>query len=81
MRITLTLDDALGMKLKRMAGEQGLSLNKTVNRALAVGLDHLVTLPKPKPYRTRPRPLGLRHGLSYDDVAGLLAFAEGDTHR
>ena len=33
--------------------------------------------PVARPYRTQPRPLGLRQGLSYDCIADLLARAEG----
>lgn len=81
MRTTLTLNDALGTRLKRLAGEQGLSFKETVNRAIAVGLDTLVASPKPKPYRTRPRPLGLRPGLSYDNIEELLSVVEGEARR
>ena len=36
--------------------------------------------PAAKPYRTKPRPLGLRRGFSYDNVGELLARAEGEDY-
>jgi len=34
-----------------------------------------------KLYRTKPRPLGLRKGLSYNKVSKLLARIEGEYYR
>ncbi|MEO6873071.1 MAG: hypothetical protein ABI233_12760 [Chthoniobacterales bacterium] len=33
-----------------------------------------------KPYRTKPRPLGLREGFTYDNISELLARVEGEDH-
>jgi hypothetical protein len=45
------------------------------------GLEVVPAPPTAKPYRTQPRPLGLREGVSYDSIADLLALAEGEDHR
>jgi SOS response regulatory protein OraA/RecX len=34
-----------------------------------------------KPYRTKPRPLGLRKGFSYDKISSLIARTEGEHYR
>jgi hypothetical protein len=36
---------------------------------------------KAKPYRTKPRPLGLRKSLGYDNVSELLTRIEGGRYR
>jgi hypothetical protein len=48
--------------------------------ALRAGLDAVLAPPASKPYRTKPRPLGLREGLSYDNISELVALAEGEDH-
>jgi hypothetical protein len=52
-----------------------------MNAALRVGLDQLLMLPRAKPYRTQPRPMGLRQDFSYDNVAELIARTEGEDHQ
>jgi hypothetical protein len=52
-----------------------------INAALRVGLDEILALPKAKPYRTKPRPMGLRRGFSYDNISELIAAAEGEDHQ
>jgi hypothetical protein len=44
-------------------------------------LDQLLKPPVVKPYRTKARPMGLRQGFSYDNVAELIARAEGEDHQ
>lgn len=80
MRTTLTLDPDVAAKARRSAATLGKPLKVIINLALRHGLDHLAHPPKPQPYRTRPRPLGLREGFSYDNIAELLARAEGEDH-
>ncbi len=48
-----------------------------MNEALRLGLDALERASEEaKPYRTEPAPLGLRSGLSYDNIGELLAQTE-----
>ena len=78
MRITLTLDPDIAAKVKRGAKKLGKPLKEVINAALRMGLDHVLNPPSAKPYRTEPRPMGLRQGFSYDNIAELLARAESD---
>ena len=80
MRTTLTLDPDVASKAKKGAAKLQKSFKEVINLALRIGLD-AVLAPKPaKPYRTKPRPLGLREGLSYDNISELLTRAEGEDH-
>ena len=80
MRTTLTLDSDVAAKAKRGAARLGKPFKEVINAALRIGLDEVLKPPAARPYRTRPRPLGLRRGLSYDNIAELLARAEGEDH-
>ena len=81
MRTTLTLDPDVAAKAKKGAAKLGKSFKEVVNAALRIGLDQVLKPPAAKPYRTKPRPLGLRRGFSYDNVGELLARAEGEDYQ
>ncbi len=80
MRTTLTLDPDVAAKAKRGAKKLGRPLKGIINAALRVGLDLVLNPPPARPYRTDPRPMGLRRGFSYDNIAELLARADGEDH-
>jgi len=80
MRTTLTLNPDVAAKAKRGAARLNKSFKDVINEALRIGLDQLLKPPPSRPYRTRSRPMGLRPGFSYDNVAELTALAEGERH-
>ena len=80
MRTTLTLDPDVAAKAKQGAARLGKPFKEVINAALRIGLPEVLRPPAAKPYRTKPRPLGLRPGFSYDNIAELLAHAEGEDH-
>jgi hypothetical protein len=81
MRTTLTLDPEVATKAKKGAAKLGKSFKEVVNAALRIGLDQVLEPPAAKPYRTNPRPLGLRRGFSYDNIGELVARAEGEDYQ
>jgi len=80
MRTTLTLDPDVAANARKGAAKLGKSFKEVVNQALRIGLEEVLKPSTAKPYRTEPRPLGLRRGFSYDNISGLLARAEGEDH-
>ena len=72
MRTTLTLNPDIAAKAKRGAARLGVPFKEVINAALRIGLDEVLKPPAAKPYRTTPTPMGLRPGLSYDNVAVLM---------
>jgi len=80
MRTTLTLDPDVAAKAKQGAAKLRKPFKEVVNMALRIGLEAVLAPPTAKPYRTKPRPLGLREGFSYDNISELLATAEGEDH-
>jgi hypothetical protein len=81
MRTTLTLDPDVSAKARKGAAKLGKSMKETINSALRVGLDQILKPAAAKPYRTKPRPMGLNPGYNYDNISELLAVAEGEDHR
>ncbi len=80
MRTTLTLDPDVAAKARQGAARLGKPFKEVINAALRAGLDRILAPPPGKRYRTKGRPLGLRSGFNYDNIAELLAQAEGEDH-
>ena len=81
MRATLTLDDDVAILLKRLSEERQVSFKILVNEALREGLRQLEA-PTPQPaFRTEPVSLGRCLVENLDDIAEVLALAEGDAFR
>jgi Arc/MetJ family transcription regulator len=82
MRTTLSLDDDVAAALERVRRARGGSLKETVNAALREGLQRLERPPKrPQRRYTRSVSLGRPRIGSLDNVAEVLAVAEGDAFR
>jgi hypothetical protein len=80
MRTTLTLDPDVAAKAKKGAAKLHMPFKDIINAALRIGLDEVLKPKAPQPYQTKPRPLGLRRGFSYDNISELIASAEGEEH-
>lgn len=82
MRTTLTLDDDVAAVLTRLQRAQRRPFKELVNEALRQGLKHLTAKPKArKSYRTPAVDLGRCRFGSLDDVAEVLAVAEGESFK
>jgi hypothetical protein len=76
----LTLDDDVAVRLEKMRQDEGTTFKEIVNRTLRRGLDSVPSPKKDKPFRTRTfsaQPLRT----NFDNIAELLAFAEGEDYR
>jgi hypothetical protein len=82
MRTTLTLDDDVAALLKRVLARRKDGLKAVVNEALRHGLRQLSTPPDRRTvYRTPSVDTGRCLLPNVDDIAEVLAIAEGDWHR
>lgn len=81
MRTTLTLDDDVARSLERESRRSGETFKATVNRCLRVGLHASSQPASAKPFKVRPRKMGLPPGMSYDNIGELLEYGEGPLHR
>ncbi len=81
IRTTVTLDKDVLDRVRRESRSRGASFRDTLNDLLRFALLARQQRPDRRSFRVKPSPMGLRSGLNYDDVEGLLEFGEGATHR
>ncbi len=81
MRTTLTLDEDVAHKLRESARRCGRSFKEVVNEALRIGLHQQRTTRSSHKFVVQPRDLGMRGGLSLDNIGDLLEEIEGPSHR
>ncbi|MEN3281397.1 MAG: hypothetical protein V7607_2537 [Solirubrobacteraceae bacterium] len=74
MRTTITLDDDLAETLKRRARERDVPFKRVVNETLRAGLAGRA--PATKPYRMKPRRLGVHSGVNLTKALSLAAEIE-----
>jgi len=82
MRTTLTLDDDVAALLRRAVRKRKTALKIVVNEALRHGLRDMAAPPSPPGvYTVQPVSLGRCLLPSVDNIAEVLAIAEGDWHK
>jgi hypothetical protein len=83
MRTTLTIDDDVAAQLETVRRERHATLKAIVNDALRVGLIELSSSARSTPVRFRTRTLDLGEPLipNFDNIAEVLAFAEGENFK
>ena len=81
MRTTLTLDEDVAERTKILATKLKKPFKAVLNEALRKGLDLVEKPQKRRNYRTIPHKMGLREGLSIDNIQELLAQVEGENRR
>jgi len=82
MRTTLTLDDDVAQLIERIRRRRGASLRDVVNDGLREGLPRLDAPARPrKPYRMKGVSLGDCLIPHLDNIAEVLAVAEGEDFR
>ena len=81
MRTTVTLDDDIAEKVQEKALETGKSFKQVLNDALRLGLVLEASFSVPRePFQVKAHRLGLKHGMSYVNVAELIEQLEGPGH-
>ena len=82
MRTTLTLEDDVAAQIERLRKRRGESLKDLINEALREGLKQMAAPPrKHAPFRTKSVDLGRCLLGNVDNVAEVLAVAEGESFR
>jgi hypothetical protein len=81
-RTTLTLDPDVAAELERRRRKRGTTLKAEVNELLRAGLSHVgERAARPRHFETTALSLGKPLVESFDDIAEVLALAEGEEHR
>jgi len=81
IRTTVTLDDDVAARVKRESQSRGVSFRETLNELLRTALLGIENKPHRRTLRIEPMPIGLKPGLSYDNIESLLEYGEGERHR
>lgn len=81
MRTTLTLDNDVVDLARKIAKNRGMAMKQVVNAALRTGLRDLKEPPKLPPFKTKSFHMGLRPGISLDNISELIAQVEGEDWR
>lgn len=82
MRTTLTLDADVAVRLKRLRQRRDARFKDVVNDALREGLRAMEEKPRARPRTwTKPLPLGGSRIGSLDNIAEVLANAEGEAFK
>ena len=76
MRTTVRIDPDLAARLRRIARERGISFKDALNSALRVGIGQPTGTARP--YRLRPRRMGLRPTVDLDRGLRLAAAMEDE---
>ena len=80
IRTTVTLDDDVLERVKRESRARGTSFRDTLNELLRAALLNTQSAPR-RTLKIKPTNMGVRPGLNYDDIEGLIAYGEGEDHR
>jgi hypothetical protein len=74
MRTTVTLDDDIAELLRKRARERDVPFKRVLNEAIRAGLTGGAAAPKP--YRMKPRKLGVRPGVDLTKALRVAAELE-----
>ncbi len=81
VRVTVTLDEDVLERLKEEARSRARPFRQVLNDVLRTGLLAARTPAKGPPFVIKPRRLGTRPGINYDNIAAILEIGEGESHR
>jgi len=80
IRTTITLDEDLLERVKQESRERGDSFKETLNNLLRFALSGEKNFQRSE-FKIVPTSMGVLPGLNYDDIEGLISYAEGEDHR
>ena len=81
MRTTLTIDEDIAVRIRKLRRRRGHSLNQVINRLLREALRISRRTPDAKPFRTKPHRLFLRPGFDAVGFNRLVDELEAEERR
>ena len=81
IRTTVTLEKDVYDRTKDFSKAHGIPFKEALNELIRQGLLAEKTGRPRKPFKIKPFHMGLRPGLSYDNIEALLEYGEGPYHR
>jgi hypothetical protein len=81
IRTTVTLDDDVFERTTDLSKARGIPFRRALYDLVRIGLRaESATRPKHR-FRVEPKHMGVRPGVNYDDIGGLIELGEGERHR
>lgn len=81
LRTTVTLDRDVLKRATEFCKSRGISFRQGLNELVRLGLLAQSQAAAPAEFRLTPRNMGLKAGLSYDNIEELIELGEGPDHR
>jgi hypothetical protein len=81
IRTTVTLEKDVYDRTKDFSKARGIAFKDALNELVRQGLLSENSRRPRKPFKIKPFRMGLRPGLSYDNIEALLEYGEGPHHR
>jgi hypothetical protein len=81
IRTTVTLDDDVVERAKRFSQTRGIPFRQALNDLVRTGLQAESAAKARPAFKIQAKHIGLRPGLSYDNIEALLEIGEGEGHR
>jgi hypothetical protein len=78
MRTTIVIDDDVLDKARAVAANKKKPFRIIINEAMRKGLPLMESTSKQKPYHMKPHAMGLKPGISIDNIQELLSHVEGE---
>jgi len=80
IRTTVTLDRDVYERIQEESLRRRIPVKETINEVLRAGFLARQTRSS-KRFEIDAKPMGVRPGIDYDDVEGLIEISEGPSHR
>jgi hypothetical protein len=81
IRTTVAIDEDLVERLKQEARSRSLPFRQVLNDVLRSGLVAARIPSQAPPFLIKPKRMGIRPGINYDNTAALLGIAERESDR
>lgn len=81
IRTTVTLDDDILEQTRQFSHARSISFRDALSLLVRAGLRAETAQSEPRTFHVKPFPMGVRPGINYDNIEGLLELGEGDFHR
>jgi hypothetical protein len=81
IRTTVTLEDDVLERAKKFSQKRGIPFRQALNDLVRAGLQAESAAAPRKPFKIKPRHMGVMPGISYDNIERLLEIGEGERHR
>lgn len=81
IRTTVTLEKDVYDRTRDFSKARGIAFKDALNELVRQGLLAEKSRRPGKPFKIKPFRMGLRPGLSYDNIEALLEYGEGPHHR